>query len=162
VRFGTAMQTASRLPAAAAALGGHPVADATAVRVLEHVLRYGRDARTGAIRIAGPAAEPLTLAGSTMLVRAHPWWVQLEALRALHFHYRRTGRWREELTMLWSYIRGRIFDERHGGTYTSSIDSLPWWRPRWPLPPGITRKGDVWKDASHEGRVLLMLLTAQR
>ncbi|HYC57697.1 MAG TPA: AGE family epimerase/isomerase [Candidatus Binatia bacterium] len=169
-RYGTALQTATRLMAVTSVLGSKSAAEC-AERILAHSCRYGRDAVSGGFVMAGPGSAPLVLQGQPLSVRIKPWWVQIEGLRALlHFTYAPTHAPADptghaaELAAAWRFVERNMIDERYGGVYSNGRDALPWWRqrPGMPLPQGLSAKGHVWKDASHEGRLLLQWLAFLR
>ncbi|MGH7524091.1 MAG: hypothetical protein ACREK8_07290, partial [Gemmatimonadales bacterium] len=71
----------------------------------------------------------------------------------------------DEFEAQWRYLRARFLDERHGGFYSRDVDSPRWRNLRRRFTPAATMKGDMWKDASHDGRALLycmQTLQAQR
>jgi mannose/cellobiose epimerase-like protein (N-acyl-D-glucosamine 2-epimerase family) len=94
--------------------------------------------------------------------RQTQWWSQFEILKAaeyLHCLGLREIDLEATLRTIRSRIPGAFVDARHGGISSFPIDGLRFrdrlfrtgaWR-------RTMRKGDVWKDASHDGRVLLRL-----
>jgi hypothetical protein len=81
--------------------------------------------------------------------------VQVEALRALATGWATGGRYAAAYGRMverqWRFIQEELFDERYGGVFARPAGDaglrrvLPLKRYRWNL-----RKGDLWKDASHE------------
>jgi mannobiose 2-epimerase len=159
-RYGYPLQTASRLPPAALALG-LPLDDAIARarRIVDHAMATAWDELRGGTIEAGPAAEPFVLSGVSLRVTTRPWWVQTEALKAhllLGLQEPVPGRYLEQFERNLELIDREYLDQRFGGWYTvarsdrSRLDGL--------LRRGV-RKGDIWKDASHETE---FYLTAMR
>ena len=63
----------------------------------------------------------------------------------------------------WEFIKASLIDEREGGTYhRPRADWNPWVRTWVPRQGWAFRKGDHWKDASHETDCLLMAIRALR
>jgi mannobiose 2-epimerase len=128
--------------------------------LLDHVLRYSRDPQ-GGFYYAAPGAGPHSLQGQIVLSSIKSWWVQAEALKALLAVSRLAP---ENETYLrnfeahWQYVQRHFLDWESGGVYQTGLDMVPRWRrrlgPRF-SPRAVTRKGDAWKDASHDGRALL-------
>ncbi len=88
------------------------------------------------------------------------WWVQIEAVHTLHVLANNESvepaarsRYREARDDLWTFVRGALFDERHGGIRELPRKSVAW--PRrlarllFPL-PSLPMKSHCWKDCSHE------------
>jgi mannobiose 2-epimerase len=104
------------------------------------------------------------------------WWVQLEAVHALHAlatheaidpdARARYGRVRDEQ---WAFLRDHFFDTRYGGIRELAVEPdarpharLPrWLRPR-PPEPSPLRKTHGWKDPLHEVGTFLALCQPQR
>jgi mannobiose 2-epimerase len=150
IRFGYVFLTAWRLPPAAAVLGDAGRARAAARRLVRHALRYALDEQTGGFVYAGPGAGPVVIQGRDVRVRRKEWWIQFEALRALldqHHRDPEDGTYARAFAALWGYVRRHLLDTEYGGVYFSDSD---------------TRKGELWKDASHEGRMLLACATGLR
>ena len=160
VRFGVELQMAFRLLGACGLVGDLENMTNTARRLVDHAVRYGWDKEAGGFFYAGPGTSPIRLAGS-LVVRTKSWWVQTEALNALlalSCLERENTNYLKRFEAQWSYVRRYLIDSRHGGFYQSGLDVLPAWRRRLGLrftPGYITRKGNDWKDGSHEGRALL-------
>jgi mannobiose 2-epimerase len=159
-RAGYQCQTAYRLTLASGLTGDPARLRGRACLLLDHALRYSRDPR-GGFYYAVPGAGPPSLQGQVLREGTKSWWVQAEALKALlavgrlapaHETYRR------EFEAQWWYLRRNFIDRERGGVYQTGLDAVRPWRrrlgPRF-SPRGVTRKGDVWKDASHDGRALL-------
>jgi mannose/cellobiose epimerase-like protein (N-acyl-D-glucosamine 2-epimerase family) len=95
------------------------------------------------------------------MVRKKPWWVQVEALRtllAVSRHFPEREDYLEQFEALWEYIQRQLLDDEYGGVYSAGLDTQPSWRQRLGArfaTAAVTKKGDEWKDASHEGRALL-------
>ncbi len=161
VRAGYQCQTAFRLIQASEATGDAAGLHRLATALVDHALRYTRDPNNGGFSYAAPAASPRALHGHDLLARNKSWWVQVEALKALLALSRiapERAEYPRHLETLWRYLRRDFIDSDHGGLYSAGLENLPRWRrplgPRF-APADVTRKGDVWKDASHDGRALL-------
>ncbi len=168
MRYGPAFQTASRL------LNVRHMADdaadqiANARRLVDLSLSNAWDGRRGGVFFASPHSLPTNLEGYDLIVRAKSWWVQVEALKALlalsralddgeHYEHYFNAQWR--------YLRRFMLDEKYGGIYSYGFDQLPRWQRRLGAgfsPARLTRKGDVWKDGSHDGRVWLFCAATLR
>ena len=102
------------------------------------------------------------------LARSKIWWVQVEALKALSAMIRLAPErddYRRQFDALWRYFTRQFVDSRHGGLYRLGLDEHRRWQRALGAgfaPPHITRKGDIWKDASHEARALLYCIDALR
>src|SRR5262249_31356778 len=139
----------------------------TAIQLVEHALRYGWDHRRGGVFYAGPGLDPIQIEGQSLMVRVKPWWIQFEALRglaALTYLGIEGAKYLEYFNAQWSYIKRHVLDSRRGGFYSLGLDRLPRRRRLSPIfaPSSFTRKGDVWKDASHEGRAFLYAASTLR
>jgi mannobiose 2-epimerase len=135
-----------------------------AVRLLDSAIRYARDSNGQGYYYAATGALPQELQGTEIRATRRTWWVQFEVLKALVAvrtiapDDERYGRLFDEQ---WRYIRKHFIDTRHGGVYMHGLDNARVWQRKFGArlaPAGITRKGDVWKDASHEGRTMLYCL----
>jgi mannobiose 2-epimerase len=159
-RAGYECQTAYRLIMACGVDGDADRLRDIASRLLDHALRYTGDPR-GGFCYAGPGTSPRLLEGIDLMVTEKPWWVQVEALRtllAMTRHFPERQDYVEHFKALWEYIRRELLDHEHGGVYSAALDSQRSWRRRLGArfaPAAVTKKGDMWKDASHEGRALL-------
>lgn len=159
-RAGYQCQTAYRLTIARELIGDGERLRTLAGRLMDHALRYTRDPG-GGFRYAAPGTTPRFLQGQDLLSRDKPWWIQMEALKALLAVSRlfpERADYRGHLEATWAWVERSLFDAEHGGIYTSALDSQRRWRrglgARF-APAALTRKGDVWKDASHDARALL-------
>jgi mannobiose 2-epimerase len=162
-RFGYESQSAHRLLAASQVLGRNEQALMMAPRFIEHMLKYGLDGRLGGIFYAAAGVHPLSVEGGSTIIPRKYWWVQAEALKALLANYlvTRDPRYVRHFNALWRYILEQLVDPAFGGFYMTSLEQLSVWQrrykrlaPRFPL-----LKGSIWKDASHEGRMLLYCLS---
>jgi mannobiose 2-epimerase len=159
-RAGYQCQTAYRLTTVCGLTGDAEQLRRLAGQMLDHALRYTRDPQ-GGFRYAGPGALPRILQGQDLLSRAKPWWVQMEALKALLAVGRlfpERAEYLRHFEELWEFIQRHLLDPEHDGMYSTALDDQQHWRrylgPRF-APAAATRKGDIWKDASHDGRALL-------
>ena len=102
------------------------------------------------------------------MVRRKPWWVQSEALKGLLSVSQlepENVNYRQHFEAQWNYIVRYLLDSRYGGTYSVGLDILPTWLRRLGAsfaPAKFTRKGNVWKDGSHDGRALLYIISSLR
>jgi mannobiose 2-epimerase len=159
-RFGTQFQTAFRLLLARDLAGDAEKMRSLASGLMDNSLRYARDRDRGGFFFAGPATAPMSIEGEPVSVRVKLWWIQFEALKALFTAAREYSedRYTADLLAHWSYIRRTFIDDRWGGVYSRALDSPPRWQRGWASIFGGedgTRKGQVWKDSSHDGRALL-------
>ena len=159
-RAGYQCQTAYRLTAARELTGDAERLRRLAGQLMDHALRYTRDPR-GGFRYASAGAAPRFLQGQDLLSRDKPWWVQVEALKALLAVSRlfpERADYLRHFEALWGYIQRQLLDQEHGGVYSTALDAQQRWRrglgARF-APAAVTKKGDMWKDASHDGRALL-------
>jgi cellobiose epimerase len=159
-RAGYECQTAYRLTSARGLTGDVERLGRLASRLLDHALRYTGDLR-GGFRYAAPGASPRFLVGQDLLSRDKPWWVQAEALKALLAVSRlfpERADYLRHFEALWDYIQRQLLDRELGGVYSTALDAQRRWRrglgARFAA-QAVTRKGDMWKDASHDGRALL-------
>jgi N-acylglucosamine 2-epimerase (GlcNAc 2-epimerase) len=104
------------------------------------------------------------------------WWVQFEAVHALHILSRHESVDREarakylrDLEEQWAFVRNRFFDDRYGGIRELPLENASRQRfdtlRRWifPRPPSPTAlKSHPWKDPSHEATALLALAVDRR
>lgn len=163
-RFGYGFQAANRMLAARDTLPYLPLAARAEALVMHAARRAWR--RDGGFRFAGPAGAPSSLEGARMFVDRRSWWVQFEGLRALALADAGSpsdGRYWRLLQRHWAFVRDRMLDDRFGGVYdTCPGDLRPWQRPPSPRSRAALRKGNVWKDASHETDSLLDCIAALR
>ena len=159
-RAGYQCQTAYRLTIARELTGDGHRLRRLGGKLLDHALRYTRDPR-GGFRYAAPGASPRFLQGQDLLSRDKAWWVQAEALKALLAMSRLfpdRPDYLEHFESVWEYFQRQLLDGEHGGTYMSALDAQSRWRrglgARF-ASAAITKKGNIWKDASHDGRALL-------
>lgn len=162
-RHGYPLQTALRMPVAAHFVGesleharivGRTLADA--------VLAAAWDVDRGGVVDAGPAAEPFSLGNASLWVSTRSWWVQTEALKILLLlaltddHERYQGLFERSL----DFVDRQFIDERHRGWYTLARADH-----RFRLGAHGSheaRKGDAWKDASHEADFYLTAIRMLR
>ncbi len=88
------------------------------------------------------------------------WWVQFEVLRCLARFALSGDSQRATFERLllrhWRFVESSHFDARYGGVWgTATADLVPWDRPFSPLAGRYLKKGDPWKDASHDTDSLL-------
>jgi mannobiose 2-epimerase len=138
-------------------------------RLVDFCLASARHPRGGfCFAVSGEGrAWPDTGAASDL----RQWWVQVEAVYALHLLARHEGiepearaRYRRECEELWAFLRHTYFDERHGGLRELPIRGRrrrwPGALARWLDAPGAGRlplKGHPWKDMSHEAATFAAL-----
>ena len=132
-----------------------------AVRIMDSANRYARYDSGEGYYYAAPGAFPTVLHDYEIRVPRKTWWVQMEALKGLLAVSRVAsdpGPYLRLFEEQWRYIRKHFLDAKYGGVYMHGLDNARVWERKFGArlaPAGITRKGDVWKDASHEGRALL-------
>jgi mannobiose 2-epimerase len=167
-RAGYQFQTAYRLGIASAIVGDPKALDELSCRLVDHTIRYLRDPRAGGFFYASPGAGPTYLGGQSTVVRDKPWWPQAEALKALlavsRLRPEQTS-YLEHFRSMWRYVQQNCFDSTHGGMYARALDRAPRWRRALGVraaPASFTAKGDVWKDASHDGRTWLYCISTLR
>jgi mannobiose 2-epimerase len=157
-------QTAYRILLARGLAGDADRLASLARRMVDHALRYQRDPR-GGFFYAGAGSAPRSLHGHDLQVRFKTWWVQVEVLKALLaislLAPEEVG-YRYEFEAQWRYLRAHFLDERYGGFYSADLDRPRWRALRLRFAPAATNKGDMWKDASHDGRALLYCMEALR
>ncbi|HUF34353.1 MAG TPA: AGE family epimerase/isomerase, partial [Gemmatimonadales bacterium] len=162
-RAGYQCQTAYRLTLARGLAGDPAQLGRRACLLLDHVIRHSRDPR-GGFYYAAPGTGPPSLQGQVLLGSIKTWWVQAEALKALlavSCLAPENETYLRNFDTHWQYVQRHFIDWKSGGVYQTGLDMVPRWRrglgPRF-LPRAISRKGDVWKDASHDGRALLFCI----
>lgn len=132
-----------------------------APRLVDSAVRYARDGNGNGYYYASPGIFPMEVHDHDIRVRRRTWWVQMEALKALLAVSRVApdpSRYLQRFEEQWRYLKKHFFDERYGGVYEHGLDNVRIWERKFGArlaPAFITRKGDVWKDASHDGRALL-------
>ncbi len=132
-----------------------------AVRIVESAIRYARDTDGLGYYYAAAGAFPIELHDYELRVRRRTWWVQMEALKALLAVSRiapNPTRYLQLFEEQWRYIKKHFIDAKYGGVYMHGLDNTRVWERKFGArlaPAAITRKGDMWKDGSHEGRALL-------
>jgi mannose/cellobiose epimerase-like protein (N-acyl-D-glucosamine 2-epimerase family) len=155
-RPATAAQTACRLIEDPA--GSRESRIDAACRLFLYTFENGWSRNRGALLFGRNADGPV----SANEERQVQWWSQFEILKAAEYLHCLGSR-ETDLEAILRTIRRRVpgpfIDVRHGGIASFPIDGLrlrdrlfrndEWRR--------TMRKGDVWKDASHDGRVLLRL-----
>jgi mannobiose 2-epimerase len=158
-RYGYPLQTVHRLFAAQPVVDNPSLMETRALRVLDHAISRAWAGDTGGFWYAGPAGPPDEIEGVSLIVRRRIWWPQMEGLRSLLLcGLRENGRQYAALFQAqWRLVRDRMSDLYFGGVYGTCPDDLssreqP--RTRWTRGPAL-RKGDVWKDASHETESLV-------
>ncbi|HUG27740.1 MAG TPA: AGE family epimerase/isomerase [Gemmatimonadales bacterium] len=136
--------------------------------MVDHALRYLVDHDTGGFYYASPGAGPETLRGHDIRVKSKDWWVQMEALKALRAIARlipEEEKYARAFQVQWRYVQRYLLDEEFGGVYSAGLDQDSRWRrqlgPSF-APDSTTRKGDRWKDASHDARALLYCAETER
>lgn len=163
-RFGYAFQAAHRMVRAAPLLPDLPL-EARAAALVERATRAA-GVRGGGFCAAAPAAAPGLLRGTSPPDSRRIWWVQVEALRALAAvaAMPSLGQAEDLLRRQWTFIRTQMLDREFGGIYPACPRDLRVWnRPFGSLgrAKGL-RKGDAWKDASHETDSLLTCISTLR
>jgi hypothetical protein len=130
-----------------------------ASRLFRYTFENGWSRKRGALLYKRDGDGPI----SADEEREIPWWGQFEILKAaayLHCLQPRDMNLEATLTTIRSRIPGALIDARYGGITSYPIDELRMhdrlfrtdeWR-------RTMRKGNVWKDASHDGRGLLRLM----
>ena len=149
-RFGYPLQTAFRLPPAAMVIG-IPVDEAVAAarRLVDHATAQAWDSERGGVIEAGPGAAPYVLSGTSLRVTLRPWWVQTEALKSylLLGLADPSSEYRDLFVRELEVVDREFIERRFGGWLTVARADMRGLGKR--LGRGI-RKGDIWKDASHE------------
>ena len=97
------------------------------------------------------------------------WWIQLEAVHALHalathaaIDHDARARYAQARDQQWEFLRRHFFDARLGGIWELPVDPGRQWLvrlPRWlrPGPPLPSRKTHGWKDPLHDVLTFLAL-----
>jgi len=171
INYGYQFQAVFRLLLARGQLTGtddeHIVSVARSL--MDRALVRAHDARNGGyFAYAEPGDTPRWLRHIAKLAKTKPWWVQTEILKAA------LALSRVESTVpgyircfqeQCKYFSDRFLDQRYGGSFRFDGDgflglktiTLPALRPRSDL-----YKGDVWKDASHDGRAWIYCINSLR
>jgi mannose/cellobiose epimerase-like protein (N-acyl-D-glucosamine 2-epimerase family) len=156
--YGYGFEAVHRFLMAAAMLPQFPDFSDRARKVMVHTISAARR-REGGFAYAGPAGAPAQLEGSPLRVPARVWWVQFEGLRALALYAAKEeapGPFTRGLQAHWAFLKRTLLGEKFGGIYTRpEADFRPWIRSWIPRNEWAFRKGDNWKDASHETGCLL-------
>jgi mannobiose 2-epimerase len=152
--FGYAFQAAHRMLRAAPTSGREDELRIRARALIDRALARGR------VRGGGFAVSRDPGAARARDVRES--WVQFEALRALVARAGTDGgaALAPMVGAHWSFIRDQVLDPVHGGVFWSCPDDLPVRARRARV--RARRKGDAWKDASHETDALLDAIGALR
>jgi cellobiose epimerase len=154
-RFGYPLQTAFRLPSAAAIIDvAAEDALASSRRLVDHATSHAWDPERGGLIEAGPGAAPYVLSGTSLRVQLRPWWVQTEALKSyllLGLHDP-SAAYLERFSELLDVVDSEFLDHRLGGWLPAARADMRGLGRRFGR--GI-RKGDVWKDAAHEADMYL-------
>lgn len=130
-------------------------------QLTDHLIECALDNLSGGYFFAGPAIANFYAQGIDLRLRKKLWWVEFEALRALLLVSKLKSdnhTYQKYFCNQWDYIENNFLDFRHKGTYYVSTDSLPLWQQilgKNLAPKSFTKKGDFWKDASHDGLALL-------
>ena len=168
IRVGYQSHSAYRLLIALGLCGKDDLIRTMATRLMNSAIRYARSANGDGYYYAAAGAFPLELHDHELRVKRRTWWVQMEALKALLAVSKVApdpGRYLELFEEQWRYIRKHFLDESYGGVYMHGLDNVRIWERKLGArlaPSSVTRKGDVWKDASHEGRALIYCIETLR
>lgn len=161
MRFGYAFQAASRLLPLCDVVDAREEIIHSAKSFVECCLSYAWDHQLNGSFYAGPASLPTKIEGYDLIVRQKAWWVQFEALKtflALSHVLENNERYLHYFKSQWCYLQHAFFDLEEGGVYCVGLDTQEVARSTLGVefdPTQFTQKGNVWKDASHEGRSLL-------
>ncbi len=165
VRAGYQSQTVVRLGRARFVADAPARIDQLSMRMMDLALQHTRDLKDGGFFYASSEGGDTPAEKGS---RSKVWWVQVEALKALSAMSRLAPErvdYRREVDALWRYFTKQFVDSRHGGVYRLGLDEHRRWQRALGAsfaPPYITRKGEIWKDASHEARALLYCIDALR
>ncbi len=161
VRYGQVIRSANLLLSASEVLFGtvDSRTKQVAQSMIDAMLCIARDPELGGFLYAGSSFGPIHLEGRPLSVASKAWWPQADGIRALLWFARlfpeREAEYRHHFTQLWEYIRRHLIDSRHGGWFSSGLDTDPGARTK--------PKAHAWKDCSHETEALvegLLLLEA--
>lgn len=163
-QYGYGFQAANRLWSALARGAAPEGFGERAEAVLLHTLR--RASREAGFAFQGPHGQG-RLRRHARRDQDRKWWVQVEALRALLLGWSaggpRAAAFGRMFERQWRYIGRDVVDTEYGGFYDTvradlgRIPGLPLRNAAYWL-----RKGDEWKDASHETDSLVTCLTVLR
>jgi len=152
VRFGFCFQAVHRMMDSAALFPGLPLAE-RATAILSYAVRTAHREGNGFMFQEADKGWR-RFAPARFGARRRHWWVQFEALRALACFAAVPGRCQDPFGHLlerhWQFMRGQMFDDRHGGVYGILPTDLPLWDRRGVPGARGDHKGNRWKDASHE------------
>lgn len=161
IRVGYQSHSAYRLLLALGLTSHDALIRRIAPRIMDSAVRYARADSAEGYYYAAPGAFPVVLHDHRIQAQRRVWWVQMEALKGLLAVSRIVPDPAPYLQLFeeqWRFIQKRFLDERFGGMYMYGLESARVWQRKFGArfaPRFLTRKGDVWKDASHEGRALL-------
>ena len=145
--YGTQLQTARRLVEAAKVLRADGHYDEVAALLFRWVMENGWDGPSRGFRHGRHIHRPAR----------REWWIAWECVRAMAALEPGAEDAESRAALegdVWSYLRHRVLDEVHGGTFAERRAAVAF---RGPAHPGLA-KGNVWKDGSHEGLALLQML----
>jgi len=165
LRVGYVFQMIHRLGSAAATIGAGPGPLARWAQLADFCLAFARhpDGGFSFAVSAGGRTWPATGPSSDL----RQWWVQLEAVYALHFLAGQPelgrdarARYRRARDEQWAFVRDTLLDERHGGIRQRPLGPVSGWRSRMPgrrEPAQLRSKTNGWKDPLHEVGLFLAL-----
>lgn len=163
--YGYGFQATERFRVAASVLPQFPELLPRARKLMLHTVRRSRS-NDGGFRYAGLSGLPDRLEGHPTFIPARVWWVQFEGMRILALYASEEGPdgpYHRALRRQWTFIKRNLIDERFHGTYfRPRSDWKPWTRSWLPRQDWAFRKGNPWKDCSHETDCLLMTIAALR
>lgn len=168
IRVGYQSHSAYRLTLALGLSGQDDLIRRMAVRIMDSAIRYAYDDDGEGYYYAAVGAFPVVLHEYALRVPRRTWWVQWEALKALLAISRLASdpaRYLRRFEEQWRFIGKHLLDARHGGVYMHSLSNVRIWQRKLGArlaPAEFTRKGDVWKDASHDGRALIYCIETLR
>lgn len=129
----------------------------TALRLVDHALKFGFDVQRGGLAAFGPVTGHVLKAedlGEKRLLKS--WWAQAELLNALCDACRRTGdlKYFNALVKTYDWIQKFQIDHEFGDWYQDTL---------WDTgEPATTDKGGEFKTAFHAGRALIRAINAFR
>lgn len=171
LRIGQNFQLVHRLVAAAAATGATG-AVARSCDIADFCLASGRHPSGGFCFAVAAGGRTWPATGPSSDQRQ--WWVQLEAVHALHVLARHPAvdpdaraRYAVARDEQWTFVRDKLFDARFGGIWELALDPnprlfgrLPRWLQPEPRSRRRLRKTHGWKDPFHEVCAFLALSQA--